>query len=531
MQTRLVAAATALALGTLLAGCGGGGSTTGGASPAASAVATPAEIAADWPTYNGDLLGTRYSTLTQITPQNAAKLRRICSVPLGEQGALQAEPVVLAGTIYVPTAHETLAIDGKTCKVDWSARYTPREHEPFPVDRGVAIVDGKVVRGTPDGRLIALDQRTGKEIWNVKLGDGDKGEFVSSAPIAWNGTVFVGIAGADWGVMGRMTAIDPADGHVKWTFVTIAHGDDPNAKSWPNAAAAQKGGGALWTSYTLDPSTGTLYIPVSNPAPDFAGTLRKGANLYTNSIVALDANSGAMKWYVQLIPHDIHDWDVSAPPVLYDANGTTMLGAAAKDGRLYGIDATTHKVVYTTTEVRHTDPNAPVTIAGTHMCPADLGGAEWNGPAFDRKDNLLITPMDDWCGTVKLGSTRYVPGQFYMAGTAQMDPFSAAKGAVTATDAATGKIAWKYTSSTPMLAGVVPTASGVTFTGDMAGNVLALDSASGKVLFKDATQGSIAGGVVPYQAGGTEYVAVTSGNISRLTWGNHGTPTLMVYGL
>lgn len=521
-----------------LAGCAGdnGASTSASSSPSdapPSAVASggSAGSGADWPSYNGDLQSTRYSSLTQITPQNAGQLKKICSRQLKEQGALQAEPVVIGGTIYLPTAHDTYAIDGKTCAVRWTSHYTSQQPDPFPVDRGVAVIDGKVIRGTPDGQLIALDQNSGKTLWTVRLGDGSKGEFVSSAPIAWNGTVFVGIAGADWGVMGRMMAIDPADGKTKWTFTTIAHGDDPNAKSWPDAAAAQKGGGALWTSYTLDPATGTLYIPVSNPAPDFAGTMRKGANLYTNSIVALDANSGKMEWYVQSVPHDIHDWDMSAPPVFFTANGKPMLGAASKDGQLYGIDATAHTIAYTTPEVRHTNPTAPVTVAGTHMCPADLGGAEWNGPAYDAKDSLLITPMDDWCGTVKLGSTRYTAGQFYMAGTAAMDPYAQAKGALTATDPATGKIAWKYASSSPMLAGVTPTASGVAFTGDMAGNMLVLDSATGKVLFKDATQGSIAGGAVPYQVDGSEYVAVTSGNISRLTWGNHGTPTLIVYGL
>ncbi len=487
--------------------------------------------AADWPTYNGDLKSTRYSTLTQITSDNVAKLHKICAAPLKEQGAFQAEPIILSGTIYVPTAHETYAIDGKSCKVKWSAHYTSKQREPFPVDRGVAIIDGKVIRGTPDGHVIALDQNSGKTLWDSRLGNGDKGEFVSSAPIAYNHSVYVGVAGADWGVMGRMTALDPSNGKTKWTFTTIAHGSDPNAKSWPDAVAAQRGGGGLWTSYSIDPATNTLYIPVSNPAPDFVGTVRKGANLYTNSIVALDATTGALKWYVQTVPHDLHDWDQAAAPVVYTAGGTPMLGAPGKDGRLYGIDAATHKIAYATTEVRRSDQNAPVTIAGTHMCPGPVGGSEWNGAAFDQKNNLLITPMDDWCATVKLGSLRYTPGQFYLGGALEMDAYVQAKGALTATDPATGKVRWKYASHSPMLAGVTPAASGLTFTGDMAGNLLVLDSASGKVLYKHTTQGSIAGGVVPFEADGSEYLAVTSGNISRLTWGNHGTPTLLVYGL
>jgi alcohol dehydrogenase (cytochrome c) len=516
------ALALALAAGFSLAACGGNATTASGTAGAG----------ADWPTYNGDLTGTRYSSLTQITPRNAAALKKLCSRTLDEQGAFQAEPVVAGGIVYVPTAHDTYAIDGKTCALEWRARYRPKEHEPFPVDRGVALIDGKIVRGTPDGHLIALDQSSGKTLWDVKVGDGDKGEFLSSAPIAWNGTVYEGVAGADWGVMGRMLAFDAANGKRKWSFTTIAGGSDPNAKSWPDAAAAQRGGGGLWTSYTLDPSTGTLYIPVSNPAPDFAGSVRKGDNLYTNSIVALDASSGALEWYVQTIPHDVHDWDMAAPPVLFStAGGKQMLGAAGKDGQLYGIDTNTHEIVYATPEVRHTDPRVAVTVAGTHMCPAALGGAEWSGPAYDRKNGLLITPMDDWCGTVKLGSTRYTAGQFYMAGSQQPDPAAQAKGALTATDPATGKIRWKYAANNPMLAGVTPTASGITLAGDMGGKVLVFDSASGKLLFRDQTQGSIAGGVVTYAVNGTQYVAATSGNISRLTWGKSGVPTLVVYGL
>ncbi len=537
----IVALALALGVGIALPACTGSrtSSTSSTASEAPSPAASgsssggaDATIADDWATYNGDLRGTRYSSLTQITPQNAGKLKRVCSRTLDEQGAFQAEPLVVGGIVYVPTAHDTYAIDGKTCAVKWRSRYTATAHEPFPVDRGVALVGGKVIRGTTDGHLIALDQNTGKQLWNVKVGDGNKGEFLSSAPIVWNGTVYEGVAGADWGVMGRMLAFDPADGKTKWSFTTIASGSDPNAKSWPDAAAAQKGGGGLWTSYTLDPATGTLYIPVSNPAPDFLGTMRKGANLYTNSIVALDATTGAMKWYVQTVPHDVHDWDMAAAPVFFTAsNGKPMLGAASKDGQLYGIDASAHEIVYTTAEVRHTNPAAPVTVAGTHMCPADLGGAEWSGPAYDRKDGLLITPMDDWCGTIKLGSARYTAGQFYMAGTAAMDAVAQAKGALTATDPATGKIRWKYTANNPMLAGVTPTAGGVTFAGDMGGNVLVLDSGTGKLLFKGPTQGSIAGGVVTYAVSGTQYVAATSGNISRLTWGKSGVPTLVVYSL
>ncbi|HEX3466431.1 MAG TPA: PQQ-binding-like beta-propeller repeat protein, partial [Candidatus Elarobacter sp.] len=520
----------------LVSGCTGTSSTSTtstsvSASPAASGSPGPATVGDDWPSYNGNLQGTRFSTLSQITPQNAAGLKHVCSQKL-EFGAYQSTPVVVGGIVYTTTAHTTYAIDATTCAIKWQSKYTPKVHEPFPVDRGLALAGDRLVRGETDGHLVALDLATGKTLWDVAPADGNKGEFLSSAPIFWNGTVYIGTAGSDWGVKGRMMAFDPADGKLKWTFTTIASGNDPGAKSWPNETAASRGGGGMWTSYTLDPDTGELFVPVANPAPDFASAPRTGANLYTDSVVVLDANTGAMKWYVQMLPHDVHDWDMAAPPVLFTTpDGKSMFAAASKDGNIYGVDRATHKIVYATAGVRRKNVHAVPTLAGVFVCPGVLGGSEWNGPAYDEHDNLLITPMDDWCATIKLGSTRYTPGGFYFGGSYVGVPYTQAGGSLTAIDPASGAVKWKYASHSPMLAGVTPTATGVAFTGDMEGNVLALDSATGKVLYKDHTQGSIAGSVVTYAVNGKQYLAATSGNISRLTWGNSGTPTLLIYSL
>jgi alcohol dehydrogenase (cytochrome c) len=538
---RLFAAALALAVVPLSVGCTNQSSTsssTGSASPGASGAPAasgsptgPAPVGDDWPTYNGNLQGSRYSTLTDVTPQNAANLKQVCSKQL-EAGAYQSTPIVVSGVIYTTTAHNTYAIDATNCSVKWQSTYTPKDKEPFPVDRGIALAGDRLVRGETDGHLVALDAATGKTLWDVAPASGARGEFLSSAPIVWNGTVYIGTAGSDWGVKGRMMAFDPANGKLKWTFTTIASGNDPGAKSWPDATAASRGGGGMWTSYTLDPDTGELFVPVANPAPDFASSVRTGANLYTDSIVVLDANTGAMKWYVQMLPHDVHDWDMAAPPVLFTtSDGKSMFAAAGKDANIYGVDRTTHQIVYATAGARRSNVSAIPTTSGTHICPGVLGGSEWNGPAYDQKDNLLIVPMDDWCATLKLGSTRYIPGGFYFGGSYVNDPYTQARGKLTALDPASGKIKWQYTSQSPMLAGVTPTASGVAFTGDMGGNILVFDSATGKVLFKTLTQGSIAGSVITYAVNGKQYLAATSGNISRLTWGNSGTPTLLVYSL
>lgn len=514
--------AALVSLALALAACGGGGGTAGG-------TAAPTVPAGDWTSYNRDLTGTRYSPLAQITPQNAASLHHVCTLRLKEVGALQAGPLVENGTLYVTTANDTYAMNAATCRLLWTNTYTPADKVPFPVDRGAAIAGNRLIRGEDDGHLIAIDKRTGKTLWNVAPARGSQGEFLSSAPIVWNNTVFIGTAGSDWGVKGRMMAFDPSNGRKLWTFTTIASGSDPNAKSWGSVRAQETGGGGMWTSYTLNPQTGRLFVSVANPAPDFAAGYRPGSNLYTDSLVVLDAKTGHLLWYYQMVPHDSHDWDMSAPAVLFNAAGKSIAAAAGKDGFLYGVDRNTHTLIYKTADVPIKNFNTPPTVKGISICPGVLGGSEWNGPALDRKDGLLITPMDDWCATLKLGSTRYVPGAFFFGGSDESGPYTEARGTLTATNAATGKIVWQYKAPAPMLAGVTPTAAGVTFTGCMNGDILAFESATGKLLYKNHTPGSIAGGVVTYAVNGKQYVAATSGNISRLTWGAQGKPSIVVY--
>ncbi len=330
------ALALAIAAG-VLSGCGG------------EVHAANGPVESDWPSYNGNLLSQRYSALTQITVSNAASLRRVCSVKLSEAGSLQAGPVVTGGTLYVTTALHTYAIDPETCATKWTNGYTPKDKVPVFVNRGVAVAGNRVVRGEPDGHLIAIDASSGKTLWDVAPASGAKGEFLSSAPIAWNDMVFIGIAGSDWGVKGRMMAFDVSSGKKLWTFSTIS----TDLKSWGSVRAAERGGGGMWTSYTLDPATGELFVPVANPAPDYTAGGRPGANPYTNSVVVLDAKTGALKWYRQMVPHDSHDWDLSAAPVLYTAkDGTSIVASAGKDGYIDGIDRSTHQLLFHTAGTR-----------------------------------------------------------------------------------------------------------------------------------------------------------------------------------
>ncbi len=494
-----------------------------------STAASPAP--GDWPVYNRNLSGNRFSPLTEISVANASTLRQVCTTTLKEVGANQSGPLALNGTLYFTTAHDTYALDGANCALKWENDYQSAGPEPFPVDRGVGWDGGtRLIRGEPDGHLIGIDMTSGKTLWNVTPASGARGEFLSSAPIVWNGVAYIGTAGSDWGVKGRMMAFDVTNGQQKWSFTTVATGSDPNAKTW-TVRAAETGGGGMWTSYALDTAANELFISVANPAPDFAPGYRPGSNLYTDSEVILDAGTGALKWYFQSIPNDSHDWDMSTSADLVTVGGKSIAAVASKDGYLYALDRGARALLWKAPEARMVNFDARPTVAGIHICPGVLGGSEWNGAAWDARNAQFINPMDDWCATVKLASTRYVNGQIFYGGSAENEPYSAARGTLTATDALTGRRNWQYVSTSPMLGGVTPTASGITFTGDMSGNLLVFDSKTGKMLYKDHTPGSIAGGVITYEVNGKQYVAATSGNISRLTWGAQGVPAIVIYSL
>jgi glucose dehydrogenase len=353
-----------------------------GTSPLARAGA--AASSTNWLMYNGDYSSQRYAALDAINKDNVASLHKVCSFELGTAGTLQSGPVVSGGTVYVTTQRDTVALDASTCRLQWRSTYKPSETEVWNTNRGVAIADGKLYRGTQDAHLIALDATTGKQLWNIKAGDPKTGLFLSASPIVWNGLVYIGTAGADWGQKARMMAFSTTDGHRVWNFDLIPTGGEAGAQTWGKASTASTGGGSTWTSYSLDTKAGLIYVPVGNPAPDFSGDYRPGANLYTDSLVVLDAKTGALKWYYQLIPHDVHDYDLAAPPALVDTPaGKELAVIAGKDCTLRALDRATGKLVYQSAVCQRSNTNVPPTPNGTRVCPGWIGGVEWNGPAYD----------------------------------------------------------------------------------------------------------------------------------------------------
>ncbi len=494
-----------------------------------AAVAQDAIPGAQWLSFNNRLDGQRFSPLKQITPANVAKLGEVCRVQIDGPTTYEAGLLEVNGVIYTDTGRETVAVDAKTCAVRWKDTYVPDEARSSPSNRGVAVMDGRLFRGTGDARLIALDAATGKVLWKDVIGSPELGESAAAAPLAWNGIVYMGIAGSELGVRGRVVAVDAQTGRELWRFNTIPLGNEPGADTWKRSQTAKTGGGGVWGALSLDVTTGELFVPVGNPWPDIDKGYRPGTNLFTDSMVILDARTGALKWWYQVTSNDWQDLDLVAAPVLYRDHVRDVLAFAGKDGYVTALDRDTHQVIFHTPVTTIGEQHEAATSQGVLACPGYAGGVEWNGPTLDHVSNTLITGSVDACFDVKLGTTDYKPGGLNFGGSVQ--PVGPITGWVTAVDSDTGKVRWRYHAEKPVIAGVTPTAGGVTFTGDLAGNLLIFDSKTGLLLRKVQTGGSLAGGVVTYAVDGKQYVAFASGNVSRSAFGTLGLPSVVIMSL
>jgi len=508
--------------------------------PAASAAAAPQSP--NWITYNGPLAGDRYSPLTQITAVNVAQLQQKCVFDAPEAVNFQSGIVAVNGVLYFTLFNHTYAIDATTCQQKWT-HMRPEPDTFLMVNRGVAYSDGRLFRGTGDAHVLAIDAADGKQLWDVSIGDPKKGESVPMAPIAWNGLVFVGNAGGDnFGVTGRIYALDATSGRVVWQFNTVPD-SGPALATWPKASPKNPpSGGATWTSYALDEPGGILYVPAGNPAPDFAHALRPGENLYTNALLALDAKTGRLLSYVQPLKGDFHDWDLAAPPALITTkSGRPFVAAGSKDGHVYNIDRSAvttqtneqpsadHLVVRSKALVT-TSENAGTPLSTeqeTRFCPGVQGGVEWNGPSYHPSLGLLFVNAIDWCTYVKmqpLAKIKAGPGDAWTGAEpadgwlfGRHDPVEQAKGWVTAFDAESGEITWKVQTPRPMVAAITATAGGLVLTGDLDGNLIAYDAPTGKELWRHATGKAMGGGVISYAVGGTQYIAAATG-LNAGTW-------------
>jgi len=519
---------------TIEAGCAGGLLALA-LSAGAWQAAPRTNAAGDWPMYNHDYAATGFSRLTDITPKNVANLKQVCSYALPETATFESSLVTINGTMYFTTGQYTYALDASNCTLRWRVRHEMPGPEPVAAGtvRGVAIDGNRLFRGFRDGTMIAYDIKNGEQLWSTRLSEQPDARpaTIAAAPIAWNGMVFIGTSGAERACGCVMTGLDATTGKVIWTFQLVPTGDAPGAETWPKDVHV--GGGSTWTSYTLDTEAGVLYVPTCNPGPDFSGEYRPGANLYTGSIVALDAKTGKLRTWYQLVPHDVHDWDQAATPALIVTKaGRKRAMAAGKDGFLHAIDIAAGNVAWKTPVTTIDNIEAPLTPEGTRFCPGTGGGVEWNGPTYSPNTNLVYVNAVDWCSTLKLDSKlpEFAEGKQFLGTANAFGGHDARKaGWITAVDADSGEVRWKFEAA-PLVAGIAVTASGLVMTADLNGDFLAFDATNGKVLYKIATGLSAGGGVITYQAGGKQRVAMAAGMENRIM-GSHGKPVVLVFGL
>jgi PQQ-dependent dehydrogenase (methanol/ethanol family) len=522
--------------------------------PVVSSPGSPEPVAVnpgDWPGYNRTLAGDRFSPLAEINSSNVGSLRTICGYTLPEVTSLQTGPIVVNGTMFFTTDTISYAIDASTCAEKWRTVRHSETPSGLGVNRGFAYMDGRLFRGTSDVHAIALDAVDGHVIWDHVLDVKGPGVSIPMAPIAANGLVYVGNAGGDIAaITGHVYALDARDGHVVWKFDVVP--STGHARStWENPRLPISGGG-FWTSFTLDAANGILYVPAGNPAPDFDAQLRKGDNLYTNSVIALSSRSGRLLAYNQLVKRDAHDWDVDSPPTLVTTrSGRAIVASANKDGQLSILDRSrvshgptpldpTSVLPLRSQTATTTRLNMDVPLSRDHstrFCPGIQGGNEWNGAAYSPQTNSLYVGAVDWCANIQLKrDTVTIPtsGYWFGAETPQpqiQDPPAQARGWLTAFDAENGSVRWKYQAPRPVLAAVTPTAGGIVFAADMGGQVYAFDASTGRVLWQTNSGQSTGGGIVTYVAGGRQLVGVASGMKSPVWPGGSTQSRILVLGL
>src|SRR3984957_4990161 len=508
------------------------------------------------PSYNRTLESARYSPLDQINRENVGTLKVLCTFDTMERGRFSAGPIVVDGTLIGTTDDDIFSIDAATCRQNW------RTHEHYAHgtgngNRGAAYLDGHLYRGTPDGRVLAYDFKTGTQLWQTSIANAQLGESTPAAPIAWNGLIFIGNAGGDIkGVKGRIYALNAQTGEIVWeVYLVPKQPGDPtrgpqamtplDASTWANQSSTPITGGATWTSYTLDSTRGELYVPSGNPAPDFAAGPREGANLYSGSVVVLDAMTGAYRRHFKVVPTDWHDWDVSNTPALVETrSGKRVLSVAPKDGHLYGFDLDSNTLLYRMPVTRIENADAIFsTDEAIHFCPGSGGGAEWNSPAYDPRTNLIVIGEVDWCTTVTLQTDAKIravgQGQLWTGMATRnpynilgvMDSYRQWAGWVNASEAAAGSSMCRPEARSPILSGMTPTAGGIVFFGDMGGNFYALDAATGQRLWGKNLGGAIGGGVTTYSTGGAQRVAVAAGYTSILWPTKDVTGKIVILGL
>jgi len=526
-----------------------------------SAQVTPARLeraadeAQNWLMYSGGYFSQRYSPLKQLDRTNVKNLEMKWILPNQVFGAWQSSPLVVDGVMYVTQRpNDVLAVDAKTGRVFWLYRHTPSPDARVCCgsnNRGVAVVGDTLFMGTLDGRLVAIDTKTGKAIWNIEVGDPRLGYSITMAPLVVKDKVLVGTGGGEYGIRGFVAAYDVRTGKEAWKLHTIPAPGEPGSESW-KGDTWKTGGGSIWLTPSYDPALNLTYWGVGNPGPDWNPDQRPGDNLYTASVIAVDADTGKLRWHYQFTPNDPYDYDSVQIAVLadltYQGKPLKSMLWANRNGNFYVLDRTNGKFVSGKPFVKVNwmsgfDPNGrPIQTpqpAGQPTWPGNQGGTNWYSPSFSPRTGLFyVTAWEDYATIYRREFQDYVPGRVFGGGGGrQLLPVPGAPGvrigrttpinnwtnaagysSVIAIDPVSGMHKWKFEQFDMSDSGVLTTAGDLLFTGGREGYFYALDARTGEMLWKASLGGQIANGPVTYSVDGKQYVTTISGN-SLVTFG------------
>jgi alcohol dehydrogenase (cytochrome c) len=490
----------------------------------------------NWLHYSGQYHSQRHSPLKQVNRETVRNLAAqwIFHVP-GANSPVQSVPIVVDGVMYVSQPNELWAIDARTGRLIWE--YQRSSAIAKGPNRGVAVLGTRVYMSTPDAFLLALDARTGSLLWEKEIAKASEGYWSPAAPMIVHGKdgrakVIAGIAPSDHGLNGFLDAYDATTGELLWRWHSIPKPGEPGNDSW-SGDSWKTGGGGTWLTGSYDPELNLLYWGLGNPAPDFDGDVRKGDNLYTECIVALDADTGRLRWYFQNTPHDVHDWDSVEIPILVDApfqgRARKLLVQANRNGFYYVLDRITGQFLHGTPFVDKLNwakglgekgrpmrvPGVVPTLQGTKTCPATSGATNWMSPAFNPDTGLFYVIAQEGCGINTKSRDTFRPGGYPYVATGYIEsPADPWQMYVRALDLTSGKRKWEYQQigSRRYGAGVTSTAGGLLFAGDDQGVLTALDAATGKPLWHFNAGQQIKSQPVTYSINGRQYVAIAAGS-------------------
>ena len=494
----------------------------------------------EWRSYGRDYTNQRYSPLTQITRANVARLvpHRVFQTGIERLNGFIASPIVAHGMMYVTTPfNHLIAYDLRTGREAWRYRHKPGSSIPCcgPTNRGAAIGHGLVFMATLDSRLLALDSKTGELRWEIQDSDPDSAYSFTLAPLVVGDKVIVGTSGAEFATRGRVTAYDADTGELVWRWYAVPSPEEggwwgqwspttPTGENLGRDIAQEKadsaryadawriGGGSMWTTPAYDPDLGLLYMGIGNPVPEYDATVRPGDNLYTVSIVAVDAASGKLRWYHQYVPHDVWDFDASNPPVLFSDGGRKLVAHAGKTGWVYILDAVSGELV------RRSEAFVPQerlfdlpTPEGIRRAPGAAGGADWHPSAFSPITRFLYVPGVHLPMIFKTFPEDPEKGRIYRRGSEDLIPNEPSWSTLSAVDVRTGSIRWQVKTEPAGIGGALATAGGLVFAGDVNGWFRAFDAKSGDTLWEFFCGAGVNAPPIAFSLEGEQFIAVAAG--------------------